>query len=78
MAKLAAPPSMREMSSLSVFHQEKFENIKTCEVQVPVIGEVYLSADEESILKRSPKFAMPQTLQEDSLREEMEKARGKR
>ena len=65
---------MIEMSHLSVFHQEKFDEVQTGEVQVPVIGEVYLSADEESILKRSPKFAMPQTLQEDSLREEMEKA----
>ena len=36
------------MSSTSVFHQEKFEDMQTCEEQVPVIGEgeVFLSTDE--------------------------------
>ena len=72
--KMLAPPSMKEMSSLSVFNKEQFEEIRTSEVHVPLIGEVYLSADEEKILKRNPKFAIPQNLYEDTMREEMEKA----
>ena len=72
--ELQIPPSMTHINHLSIFSQEKFCGIPKDELDVPRIGEVQLSEDEVSILKKSPKFAIPQKLLEDSLKEEMEKA----
>ena len=41
---------------------------------MPRIGEIVLSSEEEAILKRNPKFAVLQNLQEHTMKEEMEKA----
>ena len=71
---LGPPEHMAEYSHLSIFNITKFEGIQKDEVHVPVIGDVHLSKEEELILKRTPKFAIPQVLKEDSLKEEMEKA----
>ena len=68
------PPSMAYINHLSIFSQEKFCGIPEDEMEVPRIGEVLLSSDEVSLLRKSPKFAIPQRLLEDSLKEEMEKA----
>ena len=76
--KLAqAPPGMESMSHLSVFDNEKYDEIETDKVIVPKIGEITLSEEEESILKRNPKFSLPQAIAENGLDMEMEKAYAK-
>ena len=65
---------MEEYGHLRVFSKDMFEEIKVVEQKVPVIGEILLSKDEENLLKRSPKFALMPTLNEDTMREDMEKA----
>ena len=40
---------------------------------VPRVGDIELSQEEEKILKRNPKFAIMQNLQENTIKEEMEK-----
>ena len=71
--QLDAPEKMKQYEHLSVFCRYRYSNIPQDEVLVPKIGDVHLSQEEESILKKSPKFALPQKLLEDSLKEEMEK-----
>ena len=72
-----APPGMESLSHLSVFSEEKYENIETDRIEVPRIGEVELTEEEESILKRNPKFSLPEALVENGLDMEMEKAYAK-
>ena len=72
--KLKPPPRMEEYGHLSVFNADKYDKIEVEEIQVPRIGEIKLSREEESILRRHPKFAIMQSLHEDSMKEDMEKA----
>ena len=65
---------MNEYSHLSVFIEEKFEEIQVDRVEIPKIGEIQLSREEEVILRRSPKFSVLQDLHENTMREDMEKA----
>ena len=69
-----APPGMEKLSHLSVFKEEKYNEIRRDEIQVPIMGEIEITADEMSILRKNPKFALPERLLEDTLREDMEKA----
>ena len=55
---LAAPQSMVELSHLRVFTEEKYSMIEVQSIEVPRIGEIELSSEEEAIIKRSPKFAV--------------------
>ena len=71
---LKPPPGMEELGSLSIFRNEEFDNIKISEIEVPKIGEILLSKEEEQILRRTPKYALPEQLREHTLKEEMEKA----
>ena len=73
-ANMAAPQSMTGMNHLSVFSEDKFNEIQTTSAEVPKIGEIVLSSEEEAILKRNPKFAVLQNLQEHTMKEDMEKA----
>ena len=73
-AKMAAPAGMENLSHLSVFHTKKYENIPAEEIKVPRIGNITLSEEEESILRKNPKFAIPQPLLENTMKEDMEKA----
>ena len=72
--KLKAPQRMEKYGHLSVFNADKYDKIEVEEIQVPKIGEITLSIEEESILRRHPKFAIMQNLQEDTMKEDMEKA----
>ena len=72
--QLEPPPCMTNLNHLSIFSQEKFCSIPEDELDVPRIGDVILSTEEISILRKSPKFAVPQRLLEDSIKDEMEKA----
>ena len=72
--EMAAPESMKDFSHLSVFIEEKFVEIQVDKVEIPRIGEIQLSKEEEEILRRSPKFSVLQDLQENTIREDMEKA----
>ena len=72
--KLKPPPRMEEYGHLSVFNADKYDKIEVEEIQVPRIGEIKLSREEESILRRHPKFAIMPNLQEDTMKEDMEKA----
>ena len=71
---LTAPEGMKEYSHLSVFTEEKYEEIQLDRVEIPRIGEIHLSKEEEEILRRSPKFSVLQDLHENTMREDMEKA----
>ena len=71
------PPGMEHLSHLSVFRNSKYEDIMISETEVKTIGEVTISEEETRILRRTPKFAIPERLMEDSIREEMEKAYAK-
>ena len=72
--EMTAPQSMMEFSHLSVFMEEKYDKIQTDIIEVPRIGEIHLSREEEAILRRSPKFAVLQNLQENTMKEDMERA----
>ena len=68
------PAGMEKLSHLTVFSDERYEKIEKNEIEVPVIGEVELTAEEKMILRKNPKFALPEKLLEDTMREDMEKA----
>ena len=72
-----APPGMESLSHLSVFSQDKYDRIEKDTVEVPRIGEIELTREEECILRRNPKFSIPQALAENGLDMEMEKAYAK-
>ena len=71
------PTGMEKLSHLKVFRDTEFENIEEDKVEVAIIGVILLSEEEKLLLKRTPKFAIPEPLQEHSLKEEMEKAYSK-
>ena len=71
--RLEAPPGMESFKHLSMFNQERFDSIKKDEIEVPVIGEIELTEGERAILRKSPKFALPEKLMENTLKEDMEK-----
>ena len=71
------PTDMEQLKELRIFRQEKFEEIETEEIEVPIIGEVELTENEKKVLKRTPKFAIPERLLEHTLKEDMEKAYSK-
>ena len=68
------PPGMEKLSHLTVFSEELFDKIQKDEIQVPKIGEIELTPEEEEILRKNPKFSLPEKLLEDTIREDMEKA----
>ena len=68
------PKGMEKLINLKVFRKEDYDMIEQPECKIPIIGEVELTAEEQSILQRTPKFALPENLKEESLMEEMEKA----
>ena len=65
---------MEDFSHLSVFSEKKFGEIMEQKIEVARVGEVQLSKEEEKLLRRNPKFAIAQNLQENTIKEEMEKA----
>ena len=71
------PPGMEKLSNLSIFRKDKFEELELVETEVAKIGEITISEAEEKILRRPPKFALPEKLLEHTLRDEMEKAYAK-
>ena len=71
---MAPPKSMEHLAHLSVFNNEKYAKIEPNKIDVPRIGEVTLTEEEESILRRSPKFSIMPPLMEDKMKEDMEKA----
>ena len=68
---------MEKLSNLSIFRKDKFEELELVETEVAKIGEITISEAEEKILRRPPKFALPEKLLEHTLRDEMEKAYAK-
>ena len=71
------PPGMEHLASLNVFRKKKFEEIEIVETEVKTIGEIMLTKEEISILKKTPKFAIAENLLENTMKEEMEKAYAK-
>ena len=71
------PPGMEHLVNLSVFRKDKFDKIEVAETEVKRIGDIILSKEEESILKRTPKFAIAENLLEHTMKEDMEKAYAK-
>ena len=65
------PTDMEQLKDLRIFRQEKFEEIETEEIEIPIIGEVELTENEKKVLKRTPKFAIPERLLEHTLKEDI-------
>ena len=68
------PTGMERLTNLSIFSKEKYSKIKKDEVEVPIVGETELSDEERALLKRNPKFAIPDVIEENLVKEEMERA----
>ena len=68
------PPGMEGLSHLKVFSEEEYKNIEKDKIEVPIIGDIEITPEEEIILRKNPKFALPERLMEDTMREDMEKA----
>ena len=68
------PPGMENLSHLAVFDEEAYMKIERNRIQVPIIGEIELTEEEKSIIRKNPKFAIPERLLEDTLRQDMKKA----
>ena len=58
------PEELKDFSGLAVFDNEKFENLKTKEIEVVKYGDIELDKDEIAAMKLHPKMAMPRQLQE--------------
>ena len=71
------PAGMEHLSHLRIFRNKEFEEILITETEVKIIGDVTISEEEERILRRTPKFAIPEKLMEDTIKEDMEKAYAK-
>ena len=71
--KLEPPPGM-ETLNLSIFNRKRYDDIQMDDSEVPVIGNTETSEEERAILKKHPKFAIPQKLEEEDMMEEMERA----
>ena len=65
---------MAEYSHLKVFSEKGYSEIETDRINVPRIGDIILTEDEEKILQKHPKFAILQNLQEHTMKEDMEKS----
>ena len=65
---------MEKFKNLTIFRKDKYEEIEVKDTEITVIGEIELSEEEKSILKRTPKFALPEELKEHTMKEEIEKA----
>ena len=52
------------MEGLSVFKEEKYEEIEKTEIEVVRYGDVELDKDEEAAMKLHPKMAIPKKLEE--------------
>ena len=72
--KLQAPPGTENFNHLSAFSREKYANIEKDKVEVPIIGKIELSEEEKAILRKNPKFALPERLEENTMHESKEKA----
>ena len=51
--KLRVPQDMLGYNHLSVFCEEKYDEIQTDRIEIPRIGVIQLSKEEEAILRRS-------------------------
>ena len=71
---MKAPENMAEYSHLSVFDEEKYKAIRNDEIEIQRVGDIVLTKEEEKVLKRNPKFAVVQNLEEHTIKEELEKA----
>ena len=56
-----------KLERLSIFNKKKYEEKKTVEYDVQIIGKVTLSYNEQQILKLPPKFAVEENLPEEGL-----------
>ena len=56
-----------KLERLSIFNKKKYEEKKTVEYDVEIIGKVTLSYNEQQILKLPPKFAVEENLPEEGL-----------
>ena len=50
-----------------MFSKQKFEEIKTWDYEVEVVGDVQLTDNERMVLRLPPKFAIEENLPEDGL-----------
>ena len=58
------PEEMKDFIGLAVFDKEKFENLKTREIEIVKYGEVELDDDEKAAMRLHPKMALPRKLNE--------------
>ena len=55
------------LENLSIFNKKKFDDLKTIEYEVDVIGDVILTDNERLILRLPPKFAVEENLPVEGL-----------
>ena len=51
-----------------------YDEIQVEKVEVPIVGQVEVSEDEKSIMRRNPKFAVPDKIDVNVLQEELERS----
>ena len=62
------------LENLSIFNKKKYEEIKTWDYEVEIVGDVILSDSERIVLRLPPKFAIEENLPEDGLAQDEELA----
>ena len=68
---------MKEYERANIFSKEKFDKIEETEIEIAVIGEIELTEEEKSVLKKHPKFALLDNLTMEKLELEFELGFGK-
>ena len=71
------PEEIADFSKLSVFKNDKFEEIVKDECTITLVGEVKIDSDEEAAMKLPPNFSVMQKLPKDGLAYEQEAAYAK-
>ena len=66
-----------KLENLTIFNKKKFDEVKTWDYEVEIIGELVLSNNEKKILRLPPKFAIEENLPEGGLALDEELAYGK-
>ena len=66
------PEEISEFSALSVFKNEKFDQIIKDKITITLVGQVTIDEDEEAAMKLPPNFSVMQKLPKDGLAYEQE------
>ena len=71
------PKELEDYASAKVFSKESFDGIEETEISIVTVGRVELTEDQHLILKKHPKFALPENLKLEDLELDFELSFGK-